>query len=76
MFSRIPTNQAHEQNKATVKGEGDAIRITQNEVALWRWMVGGREIARLVQEFEISMEQKTPSAGGEETCHHEQKSGQ
>jgi hypothetical protein len=35
-----------------VKGEGGAVGLTENPSALKRWMISGREIARIVSEFE------------------------
>ena len=75
-FSKIPTDQAHEQNNASVKGEGGAVGITQNPAALRRWTVGGPEIARLVHEFEMDMDQKASFAQNDKSPHHEQKRGQ
>ena len=37
---------------AMVKGDGGVIGITENETALRRWMVGGPELARLLNEYE------------------------
>jgi len=37
-FSAIPIDQAHEQHNALVKG-GGAIGLTENPMALRRWMV-------------------------------------
>ena len=45
-------DQAHEQNNAKVKETGGAIGLTENPVALKRWMVSGPEQARLLTEFE------------------------
>ena len=51
MFSAIPLDQAHEQNKS----DGGAIGITDNATALRRWMVAGPEVARVIVEFEDSI---------------------
>ena len=45
-FSAIAIDQAHEQNNASVKGDGGAVGITENPAAPRRWMVCGPEIAR------------------------------
>ena len=37
-FSAIAIDQAHEQNNAAVKGDGDAVGLTEN-LAPKRWMV-------------------------------------
>jgi hypothetical protein len=50
-FSNIAIDQAHEQNNAIVKGDGGAIGLTEDPVALRRWMVAGPEISRLIDEF-------------------------
>ena len=54
-FSSIPIDHAHEQNNALVKGEGGAVGLTENPSALRRWMVSGREMARIINEFENSI---------------------
>ncbi|KAG1674646.1 Pinin [Nymphon striatum] len=68
-FSSMPLDQAHEQNNLLVKGDGGAIGLTESPQALRRWMVGGPEIARLIQEFEQTMHTKP-----ENSHHHEQTS--
>lgn len=47
VFSAIPIDQAHEQNKnnACVKGDGGAVGLTDNPSALRRWMIAGPEVA-------------------------------
>ena len=51
-FSGMALDQAHEQLNALVKGEGGAVGLTENAVALRRWMVTGPEILSMIQEFE------------------------
>ena len=51
-FSCMPIDQAHEQNNSLVKGCGGAIGLTENPVALKRWMLAGPEQARLLAEFD------------------------
>ena len=68
-FSAIAIDQAHEQNNAYVKGDGDAIGLTENPSALRRWMVAGPEIARVITEFESSCQAKGKA---EDIQHHEQ----
>ncbi|KAG7160899.1 hypothetical protein Hamer_G007673 [Homarus americanus] len=51
VFSSIPTDQAHEQNNACIKGDGGAVGLTNNPSALRRWMVSGPEVARVIEEF-------------------------
>lgn len=40
-FSAIAIDHAHEQNNASVKGDGGAVGLTENPSALRRWMVSG-----------------------------------
>ena len=51
-FSAIPIDQAHRQNNAIIKGDGGAVGLTDNPSALWRWMVAGPEVARIIKEFQ------------------------
>ena len=51
VFSGIAIVQAHEQNNASVKGDG-------NPAALRHWMVSGPEMARLIREFQPRREIK------------------
>ena len=66
-FSAIAIDQAHEQNNASVKGDGGAVGLTENPAALRRWMVSGPEMARVINEFQNTAEIKKP-----ELKHHEQ----
>ncbi|CAB3987554.1 Hypothetical predicted protein [Paramuricea clavata] len=66
-FSAISIDQVHEQNNALVKGDGGAVGLTENPAALHRWMVSGPEMARLIQEFEISTDKKKTT----DLRHHE-----
>lgn len=68
-FSAIAIDQAHEQNNACVKGDGGAIGLTENPAALRRWMISGPEMARLLGEFESSMEKRRDT----DLRHHEEK---
>ena len=69
-FSPIPLDQAHEQTNELIKGDGGIIGITENPSALIRWMVAGPELARMVEEFETTIEEDNT----DQTCtpHHEQ----
>ena len=51
VFSGNAIDQAHEQNNASVKGDGGAVGLTENPAALRCWMVSGPEMARLIGEF-------------------------
>ena len=42
-FSSIALDHAHEQENASIKGEGCAVGLTENLSALRRWMIGGPE---------------------------------
>jgi len=47
-------DQAHKQNNACVKGDVDAVGLTDNPSELRRWMVAGPEVARVTGKFESS----------------------
>ena len=64
-FSRIPIDQAHEQNNAMVKGGGGAVGLTENLIALCRRMVSGPMVARLINEFETSMPTRSTAESGQ-----------
>ena len=65
----VATDQAHEQNNASVKGVGGDVRLRENTVALRSWIVFGPEVARLIQEFDGSTDKRQDTDGR----HHEQK---
>ena len=69
VFSALAIDHAHEQNNASVKGDGGAVGLTENPSALRCWMVSGPEMARLIGEFESSITEKQDS----DYRHHEQK---
>ena len=54
MFSGCAIDQAHEQNNASVKGDGGVVDLTENPAALRRWV----EMARLIGEFEVSTKKR------------------
>ena len=56
-FSSIPLDLAHEQNNELIKEDGGDIGITENPGALLRWMVAKPELARMVKEFETTIEE-------------------
>ena len=70
-FSALPLDHAHEQNNSLVKGDGGAIGLTENPAALRRWTVGGPEVARVIQEFESSLEVQNHRSHSE-LIHYEQ----
>ena len=57
-FSALAIDQAHEQDHASVKGDGDAVGLTENPAALQRWMVSGPEMACVIREFESFEERR------------------
>ena len=67
-FSAMAHDQVHEQLNAMVKGDGGAIGINENEAALQRWMVGGPELARILNEYQ----NKTNTNKTDTDKHHEQ----
>ena len=68
-FSAIALDHAHEQVNAIVKGQGGAVGLAENPVALRGWMVAGPELSRIIKDFEGD----TVDVRGLE--HHEQKTG-
>ena len=54
LFSSIALDRCHEQVNAVAIGEGGAVGLTANPAAIKRWMVAGRRLSRMVQEFEGS----------------------
>jgi len=68
-FSAIAIDQAHEQLNAAVKGDGGIIGLTENEIALRRWLIAGPEIARLLDQFESHNQQGDSFT----VVHHEEK---
>lgn len=49
-------DQAHKQMNETIKGDGGVIGITDNPQALLRWIKAGPEVARIIDEFEYSID--------------------
>jgi hypothetical protein len=70
-FSAMAIDQAHEQNNTLVKGDGGAVGLTENPKALHRWMVAGPETARVIQEFEMSLEKGHKVERKEVPKHHD-----
>ena len=68
VFSGVAIDQAHEQNNASVKGDGGAVGLTENPAALRRWKVSGPEMAHLIGEFEVSTMKRKKT----DFRHHEQ----
>ena len=53
-FSKIGLDHNHEQQNSKIKGVGGTIGLTENDSGLRRWLISGREIARLFEGFELS----------------------
>ena len=68
-FSGMAIDQAHEQQNAVIKGDGGAIGLTEDPVALRRWMVAGPEVSRLVARYETVSGVKDDK---NDSRHHEQ----
>ena len=64
-FSAMALDQAHEQVNALVKGDGGVVGLTENPMALRRWMIAGPEVSRMIKQFEGTCDK-------EFTKHHEQ----
>ena len=73
-FSSIPIDHAHEQNNKCVKGDGGAICLTENTSELLQWMVSGPEIARVINEFQVS-EEMSKHEKEPDFPHHEEVKG-
>ena len=67
-FAALAIDQAHEQNNASVKCDGEAVGLTENPAALRRWMVSGPEMARVIAEFQATADTRTKKT---EFRHHE-----
>jgi len=83
-FSSLPIDQAHEQNRKIVKGDGGAIGLTESSTQLLRWMVSGPEMSRIIKDFELSQqlvrdiakqEEQEEQEEQEDLRHHEQIKG-
>ena len=68
-FAALAIDQVHEQNNASVKGDGGAVGLTENPAALRRWMVSGPEMARVIAEFKATADSRTKKT---DLRHHEQ----
>ena len=71
-FSNLAIDQAHEQNNAVVKDDGGAVGLTECPAALQRWMVSGPEMARVINDFDISVDSALCTS---DMRHHEQRPG-
>ena len=72
VFSCMPLDQGHEQNNELVKGSGGVVGITENPTAFKRWMTAGPEQARLLKEFEKSLNQSSENEEFDWLPQHEQ----
>lgn len=64
--SNIAMDQAHEQENKNLKGEGGAVGLYQDEIALQKFCIVGPEFVRICKEFE----RKHPESNV--TKHHDQ----
>ncbi|KAK3889182.1 hypothetical protein Pcinc_006754 [Petrolisthes cinctipes] len=71
-FSAMPFDQAHEQENKIVKSSGGIVGLTENPVALRRWVLSGPEISRLLKQFEEEYHPDDDPESLEEFHHHEQ----
>ena len=56
-FSAIGTDQAHEQTNKSVKVNGGAIGILQNEKALLEWSTASPIVAEILEDFNVQHDQ-------------------
>ena len=58
-FSRIAFDQVHEQNNKVIKGSGGSTHLLNrtDESGLIRWETVGSDIARIICEFEASIDE-------------------
>jgi len=66
----LAIDQAHRQNNAVIKGDGGAIGLTEDPVALRMWMAAGPEVSRHISEYKATSEFKDMTTGQQ---HHEQE---
>ena len=71
-FSAMGNDQCHKQLNKFVKGDWEALGLTEDEEKLRRWMVSGPEVAHLVKTCEEDRVLK--SLKYSEYRHHEQTS--
>ena len=83
MFSSIPTDQAHGQNKNNeiVKGDRGAIGLTKSSTQLLRRIVSGPEMSKIINDFDFDQELTRKSQNGQwgirqgDLRHHKQMRG-
>ena len=70
-FQRIALDQVHEQNNKIIKGSGGAKHLLNrnDESGLIRWETVGSDVARLLSEFEDSIDAYNTTLGTKK--HHE-----
>lgn len=54
-FSCMAMDQSHEQLNKSIKGEGGAVGLAEDPIALRRWKIAGAELSRVVTEFENTL---------------------
>ena len=55
-FSNLAIDQAHDRHNAVVGDDGGAVGLAECPIALQRWMVSGPEMARVINDFERSVD--------------------
>ena len=58
-FSGLPIDQAHEKNNAVIKGDGEAISLTEDESALRKSKVAEPEVSRQITKLYVPVENIT-----------------
>jgi hypothetical protein len=75
-FLGLAIDHTHDQLNAVVKGDGGIIGLTDNASAMARWIVCVSDVARLLEEFECSMDTVAGFVHVSETHHEQQPSTQ
>lgn len=68
-FPPIAIAPAHENRNAVIKGDGGAIRLTEDAPALRRWMVAGPEMSQFISNYKAASRSKEVK---KDTHHHEE----
>ena len=72
LFSNMAVDQAHEQNNVTFKGDGGVIGQTHDAEALKRWSLASPEVARVITDFEATVDSTSAAEQAAPKRHHEQ----
>ena len=57
-FSMVANDHVHKQPNAVLKGDSGIIDTTENEPVLKQWLIVGLEMARIINDVEVSLSQK------------------